>query len=379
MEGFHRFFGNVNVVDDESPEQLFSTIRFLIGREDDLVFEIINNYWDELEDEWEQILCPSHFPSFDYFKKFLLKCCEKYEEIEGEATPMNWIQEKCHGMIHNHWHHLKYEHYKAIFEITKITQSFLEMFVNNENLGIMVLFLNERQIRRYELKNDINRFECVENEQILDNFLLRKPSRKILEEAIFFPNIFNVPIFFQKVLERITPTEQILILTLLIPNYRILVRFFNTVNEEQLQKFDILFLEEFFDILSNGPSALKEAEHPFFCEMSLVDKVTFRKSYRAWNRNSDFSSTILLIYEKLTKIGIDLELPEKYANIPTLKIEETAPTCYICYNFLGKYFYHCSNNRNTDHHSCIACYQQQNGFHCQICQGRSTMRLFCKE
>ena len=55
----------------------------------------------------------------DYFKKFLLKCCEKYEEIEGEATPMNWIQEKCHGMIHNHWHHLKYEHYKAIFEIYK--------------------------------------------------------------------------------------------------------------------------------------------------------------------------------------------------------------------------------------------------------------------
>ena len=64
------------------------------------------------------------------------------------------------------------------------------MFVNNENLGIMVLFLNERQIRRYELKNDINRFECVENEQILDNFLLRKPSRKILEEAIFFPKYF---------------------------------------------------------------------------------------------------------------------------------------------------------------------------------------------
>ena len=69
MEGFHRFFGNVNVVDDESPEQLFSTIRFLIGREDDLVFEIINNYWDELEDEWEQILCPSHFPSLPIISK----------------------------------------------------------------------------------------------------------------------------------------------------------------------------------------------------------------------------------------------------------------------------------------------------------------------
>ena len=190
--------------DDEHEENgLVGVIHYLLGINDEMAFQLMKKHHKDFEPEdWTQIFHPCKFSTVEKFEKFIDRMYKTFKNLPApewydEDDEYDWFTDQASNIIFEC--HLKIEYYDCLLK--RIKRDTWLKYLENGPTYPLILFMTKKELRAFEKEKNINRFELAPNIDAITRILDKKPPQKIIDEAIFLPNIIADPSKFKLLLE----------------------------------------------------------------------------------------------------------------------------------------------------------------------------------